>query len=50
MTRTPLPSFRRDGQRVSLPAVLVCRVHDGRITRLDEYFDSAHVAVFIGRT
>lgn len=44
-----LSATRRDGTRVSLPAVLVCRVEDGRITRLDEYFDSAHVALFTGR-
>ena len=44
-----LSATRRDGTRVSLPAALICRVKDGRITRLDEYFDSAHVAVFTGR-
>jgi ketosteroid isomerase-like protein len=33
-----------DGVRVELPACLVCEVVGGRITRLDEYFDSAHVA------
>ena len=35
-----------DGERVRLPCAIVCRVEDGRITRLDEYFDSAHVAAF----
>ncbi|TXS89568.1 nuclear transport factor 2 family protein [Parahaliea maris] len=35
-----------DGVRVELPACVVCQVADGRITRLDEYFDSAHVAQF----
>lgn len=35
-----------DGERLSLPACIVCQVKDGRITRLDEYFDSAHVAEF----
>ena len=36
--------IRKDGQRVSLPAALICRLRDGRIARLDEYLDSAHVA------
>jgi ketosteroid isomerase-like protein len=35
-----------DGVRVALPACIVCKVEDGRITRLDEYFDSARVAEF----
>jgi ketosteroid isomerase-like protein len=35
-----------DGGQVALPACIVCRVKDGKITRLDEYFDSAHVAEF----
>ena len=38
-----------DGVRVSLPAVLVGRVRDGKIARLDEYLDSAQVAAFVGR-
>ena len=38
----------RDGAKVALAACLVCRVHDGKITRLDEYFDSAAVAAFTG--
>jgi ketosteroid isomerase-like protein len=38
----------RDGAKVALAACLVCRVKDGRITRLDEYFDSAAVAAFTG--
>jgi len=33
-----------DGRRVELPACIVCSVEGGRITRLDEYLDSAHVA------
>ena len=41
-----LQGVRRDGVRVTLPACIVCAVADGRITRLDEYFDSAHVAEF----
>jgi ketosteroid isomerase-like protein len=31
---------------VSLPACIVCQVKNGRITRLDEYFDSAAVEQF----
>ncbi len=31
---------------VELPACLVAEVRDGRITRIDGYFDSAHVAEF----
>ena len=36
----------QDGGRVALPACIVCAVENGRITRLDEYFDSARVAEF----
>jgi ketosteroid isomerase-like protein len=32
------------GKEVSLAACVVCQVDDGRITRLDEYFDSAALA------
>ena len=32
------------GRALVLPAVVVCQVRDGRITRLDEYFDSAQLA------
>lgn len=35
-----------DGVRVRLPCAIICNVDGGRITRLDEYFDSAHVAEF----
>lgn len=35
-----------DGSRRELAACLVCRVEGGRITRLDEYFDSAQVDAF----
>ena len=35
-----------DGVRVALPACIVCAVKDGKITRLDEYFNSARVAEF----
>lgn len=37
---------KHDGARVELPACIVCAVKDGKITRLDEYFDSAGVAEF----
>ena len=33
-----------DGKPWAMDACCVVRVEDGRITRLDEYFDSAHVA------
>ena len=36
----------RSGKEVSLAACIVCRVKDGRITRLDEYFDSAALAAW----
>jgi ketosteroid isomerase-like protein len=35
-----------DGVKVNLPACVICAVEDGKITRLDEYFDSARVAEF----
>lgn len=35
-----------DDEPVRLPCAIVCRVEQGLITRLDEYFDSAHVATF----
>lgn len=35
-----------DGGAVRLPCAIICRVANGRITRLDEYFDSAHLAEF----
>ncbi|HWE98224.1 MAG TPA: nuclear transport factor 2 family protein [Caulobacteraceae bacterium] len=40
----------RDGAKVALAACIVCRVVEGKITRLDEYFDSATVASFTGAT
>jgi ketosteroid isomerase-like protein len=39
-----LTIVRPDGVELKLPACLVCRVEGGVIVRLDEYFDSAHVA------
>ena len=44
-----LTGVRRDGASVSLPACIVCEVKEGQITRLDEYFDSAALAAFVGR-
>ena len=35
-----------NGKELSLACCIVCKVKDGRITRLDEYFDSAALAVF----
>lgn len=37
---------KHDGVRLALEACIVCQVVDGKITRLDEYFDSAQVAEF----
>ncbi len=36
-----------NGKAIELPACIVCTVVDGRITRLDEYFDSAHLVALI---
>ena len=33
-----------NGKPLEVPACLVCTVVDGRITRLDEYLDTAHLA------
>lgn len=41
-----LRGTRKDGERLALPACIICRLKDGKIARLDEYFDSAHVAEF----
>lgn len=35
-----------DGVRLQMPAIIICRVCDGKIIRLDEYLDSAQVAEF----
>jgi ketosteroid isomerase-like protein len=37
----------RAGRRVEVPACIVATVHDGRITRIDEYLDSAAVASMV---
>lgn len=39
---------RADGTRPEIPACIVVTVTDGRITRLDEYLDSAHIARITG--
>lgn len=36
----------QDDGAVRLPCAIICKVKGGKITRLDEYFDSAHVANF----
>jgi ketosteroid isomerase-like protein len=36
--------FTKNGERRGLPACIVATVADGKITRIDEYLDSAHVA------
>jgi ketosteroid isomerase-like protein len=36
----------QDDGEVRLPCAIICKVEGGKITRLDEYFDSAHVAEF----
>lgn len=37
------------GVAFRIPSCIVCVVEDGRITRLDEYFDSAAAAPLLGR-
>lgn len=32
------------GETLAMPACIICTVQDGRITRLEEYLDTAHVA------
>ena len=39
----------RAGVELAVPACMVVRVADDRITRLDEYLDSAQVAALVGR-
>lgn len=41
-----LHATRKDGERLTMPAVVICKLRDGRIARLDEYLDSAHVSAF----
>ena len=39
---------KRDGTTIALPACIVARVADGKITRIDEYLDSAQAARLAG--
>jgi len=38
-----------NGQPLNIPACLVCTLRDGRITRVDEYLDSAHLTAVLPR-
>lgn len=38
-----------NGEELRVPACIVCTVRDGRITRLDEYLDSAQIAALTAR-
>jgi uncharacterized protein len=40
--------FTKAGERREIPACIVASVADGRITRIDEYLDSAHIARITG--
>jgi ketosteroid isomerase-like protein len=44
-----LVATNRAGNRVEVPACIVTTIRDGRITRLDEYIDSASVAEIMER-
>ena len=44
-----LVATNRAGVRIEVPACIVTTVRDGRITRLDEYLDSASVAAIMAR-
>jgi ketosteroid isomerase-like protein len=39
-----LEATRIDGRKLSMPACVIAQVEDGRITRLDEYFDTVPLA------
>lgn len=41
-----LVAISKGGAVLELPAALICKVVDGRITRLDEYFDNAAVTAW----
>lgn len=41
-----LKGRRADGKELTLTACVICKVANGRITRLDEYFDSASLAAW----
>ena len=40
--------FTRGGERLGVPACIVATVADGKITRIDEYLDSAQAARLAG--
>jgi ketosteroid isomerase-like protein len=40
--------FTKNGERREVPACIVATVAEGRITRIDEYLDSAHIARITG--
>lgn len=40
--------MKSSGREIALPACIVCTVKGGRITRLDEYLDSAQTAAMRG--
>jgi uncharacterized protein len=42
-----LVARNRAGRVIQVPACIVADVVDGRITRLDEYLDSAHIAALM---
>ena len=44
-----LVATNRAGQRIEVPACIVIVVRDGKITRLDEYLDSASVAAIMAK-
>lgn len=39
---------KTSGKEIAIPACIVCKVENGRITRLDEYLDSAQTAALRG--
>jgi ketosteroid isomerase-like protein len=39
---------KASGKEIAIPACIVCTVENGRITRLDEYLDSAQTAALRG--
>jgi uncharacterized protein len=45
--RHVLVATNRAGRRVEVPACIVATARDGRITRLDEYLDSAAIAALM---
>jgi len=47
--RHVLVATNRAGARVEVPACIVATIGDGRITRLDEYLDSAALAAITAR-